>query len=89
MQGIVVKAISGFYYVKAGNAVYECKARGNLRKAGVSPLVGDRAEITVSDSSHGVLESIAGRKNALKRPAVANIDKLIIVRRFQPPLPIR
>ncbi len=87
MQGIVVKAISGFYYVKAGNAVYECKARGNLRKAGVSPLVGDRAEITVSDSSHGVLESIADRKNALKRPAVANIDKLIIVSSFSTPAP--
>lgn len=87
MQGIVIKAISGFYYVKLNGTVYECKARGNLRKAGVSPLVGDRAEITVSDSSHGVLEGISERKNVLKRPAVANIDKLIIVSSFSTPAP--
>lgn len=87
MRGILIKAISGFYYVKAENAVYECKARGNLRKAGVSPIVGDSVEITVTSPGLGVLESVYPRKNQLKRPAVANIDKLIIVSSFSTPAP--
>lgn len=87
MLGIIIKAISGFYYVDTGDNVYECKARGSLRKAGVSPVVGDRAEISPSDDRHGALESICPRKNILKRPAVSNIDKLIIVSSYSTPSP--
>ena len=42
MEGIIIKALSGFYYVSDGEKTYECKARGNFRNSGVSPLVGDR-----------------------------------------------
>ena len=44
MTGIIVKALSGFYYVADGDMIFECKARGNFRKSGVSPLVGDSVE---------------------------------------------
>ena len=46
MTGIIIKALSGFYYVKSGDKIYKCKARGNFRKSGVSPLVGDRVKIS-------------------------------------------
>ena len=88
MTGIIIKALSGFYYVAAENSeIYECKARGSFRKSGVSPLVGDRVEITATDSSHGVIEEISERKNVLKRPPVANIDKLFIISSFSTPAP--
>lgn len=87
MQGIVIKAISGFYYVNCENTVYECKARGNFRKAEVSPLVGDKVEISLTDSTHGVLERIFERKNSFKRPLIANIDKLFIVSAYSTPEP--
>ncbi len=87
MTGIIIKALSSFYYVEVNGAVYECKARGNFRKIGFSPLVGDKVEIEVVDHTHGVINKIFERKNALKRPNVANIDKLFIVSSYSTPSP--
>jgi ribosome biogenesis GTPase len=87
MTGIIIKALSGFYYVESGDKIYECKARGSFRKSGVSPLVGDRVEFDVIDDTHGVVNSVIDRKNLLARPNVANIDKLFIVSSFQTPAP--
>ncbi len=87
MTGILIKAISGFYYVACDGNVYECKARGNFRKAGVSPVVGDIVEFSLTDDTHGIVESIATRKNLFNRPLVANIDKLFIVSAYTTPAP--
>ncbi len=87
MIGIIVKALSSFYYVESDGIVYECKARGNFRKSGFSPLVGDRVEVELLDQTHGVVDKILERKNALKRPNVANIDKLFIVSSYSTPAP--
>ncbi len=78
MVGIIVKSIAGFLYVEAGDKVYECKPRGVFRKNNITPLVGDKVEFTV-DGEKGVVEKIFERKNALIRPPLANVDKLIIV----------
>lgn len=87
MNGVILKAISGFYYVASSGAVYECKARGSFRKAGVSPVVGDRVEFEATDSSHGVVNSVLERRNELSRPVIANIDKLFIVSSYTTPHP--
>ena len=47
MQGTIVRALAGFYYVYSGGITYECKARGIFRKDGITPLVGDEVELTV------------------------------------------
>ncbi len=87
MTGILIKAISGFYYVNCDGSLYECKARGNFRKAGISPVVGDIVEIEPTDTLHGVVIKICKRKNLLIRPLVANIDKLFIVSAYSTPAP--
>ena len=87
MQGTILKAISGFYYVNTNNKTYECKARGNFRKAGISPVVGDRVDFTIIDNEHGVVEKIHERKNFLSRPLIANLDKLFIVSSYKTPSP--
>ncbi len=87
MVGIIIKALSGFYYVESDDVIYECKARGSFRKSGLSPLVGDRVEFEITDGAKGVVNSILDRKNILLRPNVANIDKLFIVSSFQTPAP--
>lgn len=89
IKGVIVKAISGFYYVSCLDTIFECKARGNFRNAGISPLVGDKCEISVIDEQNrkGVIDSICERKNMLSRPAVANIDKLFIVSSYKTPSP--
>ena len=77
MNGIIVKALSGFYYVASGEGLITCRARGLFRKTGETPLVGDRVEVQRS-GSEGVIEALLPRKNAFVRPAVANVDALVI-----------
>jgi ribosome biogenesis GTPase len=79
-EGTIVKGISGFYYVETNSKkIVECKARGRFRKDNVTPVVGDRVEIELSDENHGVVDSISKRKNLLFRPVVANVDRAIVV----------
>ena len=78
-EGTIRKALSGFYYVDDGQQVYACRARGKHRHAGQSPLVGDRVEFTRQVDGTGALDRILPRKNEFTRPAVANIDLLVVV----------
>lgn len=79
LKGVIVKAISGFYYVEVADKIYECKARGVFRKESNTPLVGDLVVISIPDSGYPVIDEIKERKNFLVRPPVANIDTLIVV----------
>ena len=78
-EGRIVKALSGFYYVDLGGEVLACRARGKFRKEGVSPLVGDVAAVRELGGGEGYVEELLPRKNVFTRPAVANIDQLVIV----------
>lgn len=76
-QGRILRSLSGFYDVATENGIVTCKARGILRKQRVTPLTGDLAQITVS-AGKGMVEAILPRKNSFVRPAVANVDALVI-----------
>ena len=78
-QGRIVRALSGFYTVACEGELIECRGRGALRNQGVTPLVGDRVECSALGGGEGVIEVILPRRNAFERPAVANIDQLVIV----------
>lgn len=78
-EGRIQKALSGFYYVDTGTQILTCRARGKFRKEGISPLVGDRVEVRELGNGEGFVEAILPRKNAFARPAVANIDQLVII----------
>ena len=79
-EGRIDKALSGFYYVAtAAGETLTCRARGKFRKEGLSPLVGDRVSVRELGNGEGYVEAILPRRNAFRRPAVANIDQLVIV----------
>lgn len=79
MQGKIYKGIGGFYYVAAeNNKIIECKARGKFRKEHIVPMIGDNVEIEVKNGK-GYITEIFERKNRLIRPAVANIDLIVVV----------
>ncbi len=78
-EGIIRKALSGFYYVDDGQSVTTCRARGKHRHAKITPLVGDRVRFTPLEDGSGALDEILPRKNEFYRPAVANIDLLVVV----------
>ena len=75
--GRIVRSLSGFYDVQTPAGVVTCRGRGSLRRGGESPLTGDMVEITV-EGGKGMVERILPRKNAFVRPAVANVDALVV-----------
>ncbi len=90
MQGKIIKGIAGFYYVHVPNeGIYECKAKGIFRKENRKPLVGDEVdmEVTHVKDAEGNITQILPRKNALIRPAVANIDQALLIFAMTKPEP--
>lgn len=79
MTGIIIRALSGFYDVDCGGEVIRCRARGKFRYTKESPLVGDRVEITPTEPGTGRLDQILERINAFERPAVANMEQMVII----------
>ena len=77
LQGRIIRSISGFYDVATPRGTFTCKARGILRKDRVTPLTGDLAEISL-EGNKGMVEAILPRKNCFIRPAVANVDALVV-----------
>ena len=81
-QGKIVKGIAGFYYVSvAESGIYECKAKGAFRQQKLKPLVGDNVQIDIinEEEKTGNVVEILQRKNALIRPAVANVDQALVI----------
>lgn len=77
MVGRVIKNYNGYYYVDVGPAgLWECRRRGKVK---TKILVGDMLVITPIDTSKGVIEQVLARKNELRRPAVANVDQIMVV----------
>ena len=77
VTGRIIRSISGFYDVQTQSGTVTCRARGILRKEGQSPLTGDLVEITV-EKGKGMVEKILPRQNSFVRPAVANVDALVV-----------
>jgi ribosome biogenesis GTPase / thiamine phosphate phosphatase len=72
-KGVIVKALSGFYYVDDEGRTVQCRARGIFKKEGITPLVGDQVEFSYV-GSEGVVEAILPRSTTLVRPPVANVS---------------
>ena len=75
--GRIVRSISGFYDVVLPTGTVTCQARGILRKEGMTPLTGDMVRL-VMQRGKGMIQQVLPRKNSFIRPAVANVDALLI-----------
>ena len=75
--GRIVRSLSGFYDVQTTEGIVTCRGRGSLRRSGDSPLTGDMVQISV-EKGKGMVEKILPRKNRFVRPAVANVDALVV-----------
>ena len=89
MQGKIIKAIAGFYYVNSEDVIYQCKARGVFRNNKINPLIGDQVEfeITHQEDKEGNILKIYPRKNELIRPTVSNVDQAFVVFAVSEPEP--
>lgn len=86
VEGIIVKGVGGFYYVKTDTGIYECRARGVFRENKITPLIGDRVKIRENNlDMTGYVEEIMERKTKLIRPPVANVTQAVIVMSVKSP----
>lgn len=71
--------------------IYECRAKGNFRKQNLKPLIGDMVELDILDAAAhtGNIVRILPRSSELIRPAVANVDQVILVFAAAEPEPNR
>ena len=91
MKGIIIENISNLYQVKSfenGN-VYESNARGKFKKEEITPVVGDRVEISIIDEKDkkAVIEKIEERRVYIKRPKLANMTQIVFVVSSKDPKP--
>ena len=86
-DGLIVKGIGGFYYVRTEAGVIQTRGRGIFRKEEITPTVGDRVRIQILDDGDGVIDHIYERKNLFQRPPVANVDCIVIMFAAQHPKP--
>ncbi len=75
--GRILRSLSGFYDVQTPQGLVTCRARGILRRGENAPLTGDIVEISV-EQGRGMVEKILPRRNGFVRPAVANVDALVV-----------
>ena len=75
--GRILRSLSGFYDVQTREGMITCRARGTLRRGENIPLTGDMVTICV-ENGKGMVEKILPRRNSFIRPAVANVDALVI-----------
>ncbi|WP_394020258.1 ribosome small subunit-dependent GTPase A [Anaerococcus cruorum] len=87
MKGKITKAQKELYYVETTDKIYMAKARGNFRKKGIKPLVGDNVIIDIQDEETAYITEILERKNVIKRPNISNVDQvLVFITITDPPL---
>lgn len=89
VAGRIIRGIGGFYYLDTGDEVYACRARGIFRKRGLKPLPGDYAKAEVTDPAdrEASITEICPRRNALIRPAAANVDQAVLFFSLHDPEP--
>lgn len=89
MQGIIIGNISNTYKIKTDTKIYEAFARGKFKNEEITPLVGDKVEIEITDEEKAiaVIETVLPRKNEIKRPKMANIDQIIFIVSTKNPKP--
>ena len=89
MRGQIMKGIAGFYFVKSGETIYRCKARGLFKKQGIKPAVGDEVIIEAAEGEDdSLITEILPRRNSFIRPFVANADCFVIVTAPAHPAPV-
>lgn len=87
MNGLIIKGIGGFYYVKTADGVYQTRGRGIFKKDGVTLMVGDNVDMEVLPDGDGVINAIYPRRNQFIRPPIANVDCFVVVLAAAKPKP--
>lgn len=89
LQGTVMAVQANYYFVRTDSKELLCTCRTRLKKVGQKVMVGDRVKTVEPQNSdgRGSIIEILPRSNQLSRPAIANVDHLLLLFAFtDPPL---
>jgi len=87
LKGVLLKRYGGFYYVQVRETVWECSLRGRFRVQEQDFLPGDYVSILPNQDGKATIEKVWPRKNELSRPAVANVEQVVLVFSLAEPSP--
>lgn len=88
-QGKILKGLNGLYSVETKDGICLCHGASKIRKeAGKKLLAGDNVIFIDNGDGSGFITEIIERKNSFIRPAVANVDMLLIVVSADEPCPV-
>lgn len=90
IEGKITKGLGGIYGVKTlDGSVVNASVRGVFRKSKITPTIGDNVVISPSGDPdvEYVIDKILPRKSYLIRPAVANVDVLLLCFAVKDPEP--
>ncbi|MEB3238136.1 MAG: ribosome small subunit-dependent GTPase A [Candidatus Sericytochromatia bacterium] len=81
LEGTVVRRVNNVFWVRAGDRDWACQVRARLRKEQGAVLIGDTVTLDGLDPANdlAVISALAPRRNALRRPSVANVDQVVVV----------
>ncbi|NTW00999.1 MAG: ribosome small subunit-dependent GTPase A [Oscillochloris sp.] len=92
VSGVVLRAQSGFFWVRTAEGIVECKLRGRLKRERQNSdiaVIGDDVEITIVSPGNGAIEAVQPRRSRLARRAagtrgsedvmVANVNQVLLV----------
>ena len=84
-QGVVIKGIGGNYDVACEDQILRCRASAKIKHQKNLLAAGEYVELRLTDDGGYITERLP-RRNGLIRPAIANIDQLVILASQAPPV---
>ena len=84
-QGVVIKGVGGNYDVACEGEILRCRASAKIKHQKNLLAAGEYVELRLTDDGGYITERLP-RRNGLIRPAIANIDQLVILCSQAPPV---
>ena len=84
-QGVVIKGIGGNYDVACEGQILRCRASAKIKHQKNLLAAGEYVELRLTDDGGYITERLP-RRHGLIRPAIANIDQLVILASQAPPV---
>ncbi len=75
-DGIIIRALAGFFYVLIDDEILECKASKKLKGKNKKLIVGDYVEV---DLDAAYITKMHPRENELVRPLISNVQNSFLV----------
>ncbi len=78
-SGRIIKNFNGYYYVETPeNEIVTCKIKGKMKQERFSAVTGDMVEFEKNPDGESMITKVLPRRNFMERPAMANLDCIVI-----------